>query len=52
MNQDLKSTLSAATDKPRASTDAAEYKQIVLGLIFRKYINDASRSGAHNCWRP
>ncbi|KAA6124496.1 class I SAM-dependent DNA methyltransferase [Cupriavidus cauae] len=41
MNQDLKKTLWAAADKLRASMDAAEYKHIVLGLIFLKYISDA-----------
>ncbi|WP_367190026.1 type I restriction-modification system subunit M N-terminal domain-containing protein [Burkholderia sp. Ed8] len=34
MNQDLKKTLWAAADKLRASMDAAEYKHLVLGLIF------------------
>ena len=41
MNQDLKKTLWAAADKLRSSMDAAEYKHIVLGLIFVKYISDA-----------
>lgn len=41
MNQDLKRTLWAAADKLRSSMDAAEYKHIVLGLIFLKYISDA-----------
>ncbi|KWH57159.1 type I restriction-modification system subunit M [Burkholderia cepacia] len=41
MNQDLKKTLWAAADKLRASMDAAEYKHLVLGLIFLKYISDA-----------
>ena len=41
MNQDLKKTLWAAADKLRASMDAAEYKHIVLGLIFVKYVSDA-----------
>ncbi|SCC92465.1 putative type I restriction enzyme HindVIIP M protein [Thiomonas sp. X19] len=41
MNQDLKKTLWAAADKLRSSMDAAEYKHIVLGLIFIKYISDA-----------
>jgi type I restriction enzyme M protein len=41
MNQDLKKTLWAAADKLRCSMDAAEYKHIVLGLIFLKYISDA-----------
>ena len=41
MNQDLKKALWAAADKLRSSMDAAEYKHIVLGLIFVKYISDA-----------
>ncbi len=41
MNQDMKKTLWAAADKLRASMDAAEYKHLVLGLIFLKYISDA-----------
>ncbi len=31
----------AAADKLRNNMDAAEYKHIVLGLIFLKYISDA-----------
>src|ERR1700728_2951747 len=30
-----------AADKLRGSVDAAEYKHVVLGLIFLKYISDA-----------
>ena len=30
-----------AADKLRKNSDAAEYKHIVLGLIFLKYISDA-----------
>src|SRR5690606_15340162 len=41
MNQDLKKTLWAAADKLRSSMEAAEYKHLVLGLIFLKYISDA-----------
>ena len=41
MNQDLIKTLWAAADNLRASMDVAEYKHIVLGLIFLKYISDA-----------
>lgn len=41
MNQDLKKTLWAAAGKLRSSMDVAEYKHIVLGLIFLKYISDA-----------
>lgn len=31
----------ATADKLRGSIDAAEYKHVVLGLIFLKYISDA-----------
>ncbi|WP_423822063.1 class I SAM-dependent DNA methyltransferase [Salinisphaera sp. SPP-AMP-43] len=34
-------TLWQAADKLRGSVDAAEYKHVVLGLIFLKYISDA-----------
>lgn len=39
--EDMKKTLWAAADKLRANMDAAEYKHIVLGLIFLKYISDS-----------
>lgn len=41
MIEDIKKTLWATADKLRANMDAAEYKHIVLGLIFVKYISDA-----------
>jgi type I restriction-modification system DNA methylase subunit len=34
-------TLWATADKLRGHMDAAEYKHVVLGLIFLKYISDA-----------
>src|SRR5437763_14759056 len=34
-------TLWATADKLRGNLDAAEYKHVVLGLIFLKYISDA-----------
>jgi type I restriction enzyme M protein len=37
---DIKKTLWATADKLRANMDAAEYKHLVLGLIFVKYISD------------
>jgi type I restriction enzyme M protein len=40
MLDDIKKTLWAAADKLRAQMDAAEYKHLVLGLIFVKYISD------------
>lgn len=36
----LEKTLWAAADKLRNNMDAAEYKHVVLGLIFLKYISD------------
>jgi type I restriction enzyme M protein len=39
-NSDFKSVLWKSADKLRAQMDAAEYKHIVLGLIFLKYISD------------
>jgi type I restriction enzyme M protein len=41
MRADIKKALWASADKLRANMDAAEYKHIVLGLIFLKYISDA-----------
>ena len=40
MSKDFKQTLWKTADKLRAQMDAAEYKHIVLGLIFVKYISD------------
>jgi len=40
MNPEMIKTLWATADKLRANMDAAEYKHIVLGLIFFKYISD------------
>ncbi|MHC1783820.1 MAG: type I restriction-modification system subunit M [Anaerolineaceae bacterium] len=40
-NHELEKTLWAAADKLRSNMDAAEYKHVVLGLIFLKYISDA-----------
>jgi type I restriction enzyme M protein len=42
--QDLEKTLWATADKMRANMDPAEYKHIVLGLIFLKYISDSFAS--------
>ena len=40
-NLGFEATLWAAADKLRSNMDAAEYKHVVLGLIFLKYISDA-----------
>lgn len=39
--ESLEQKLWKAADKLRKNIDAAEYKHIVLGLIFLKYISDA-----------
>ncbi len=40
-NLGFETTLWSAADKMRNNLDAAEYKHVVLGLIFLKYISDA-----------
>jgi type I restriction enzyme M protein len=40
-NLGFEQTLWLAADKLRGHMDAAEYKHVVLGLIFLKYISDA-----------
>ncbi len=40
-NLGFEEKLWAAADKLRSNMDAAEYKHVVLGLIFLKYISDA-----------
>src|SRR5688572_28027732 len=40
-NERLEARLWAADDMLRNNMDAAEYKHVVLGLIFLKYISDA-----------
>src|SRR5438094_10552321 len=40
-NLGFEQKLWAAADKLRCHMDAAEYKHVVLGLIFLKYISDA-----------
>lgn len=47
MDADIKKTLWAAADKLRSNMDAAEYKHVVLGLIFLKYISDAFQERRH-----
>src|SRR3990172_649562 len=37
----FEATMWAAADKLRGHMDAAEYKHVVLGLVFLKYISDA-----------
>ena len=40
-NLGFEAKLWAAADKLRSNMDAGEYKHVVLGLIFLKYISDA-----------
>ena len=40
-NLGFEQTLRQAADKLRGNMDAADYKHVVLGLIFLKYISDA-----------
>jgi type I restriction enzyme M protein len=40
-NLGFEEKLWAAADKLRGHMDAAEYKHVVLGLVFLKYISDA-----------
>lgn len=40
-HQTLAQTLFKSADKLRKNIDAAEYKHIVLGLVFLKYISDS-----------
>jgi type I restriction enzyme M protein len=44
----FETTLWAAADKMRNNMDAAEYKHVVLGLIFLKYISDTFEE--HHAW--
>lgn len=39
--KELKATLWKAADKLRGSMDASQYKDVVLGLVFLKYVSDA-----------
>ena len=40
-DKELKDTLWKAADKLRGSMDASQYKDVVLGLVFLKYVSDA-----------
>lgn len=39
--KELKTTLWKAADKLRGSMDASQYKDVILGLVFLKYVSDA-----------
>ena len=40
-SKELKDTLWKAADKLRGSMGAGQYKDVVLGLVFLKYVSDA-----------
>ena len=40
-NNNFEAALFTTADKLRKNIDAAEYKNVVLGLIFLKYISDS-----------
>ena len=40
-DSDLEKKLWSSADKLRSNMDAAEYKHVVLGLIFLKYVSDS-----------
>lgn len=48
-NGSLEAMLWAAADALRINMDAAEYKHVVLGLIFLKYISDAFEVEGARC---
>lgn len=50
-NLGFEATLWAAADKLRGNVDAAEYKHVVLGVIFLKYISDAFEEHYHELQR-
>ncbi len=45
--RELEKTLWATADKMRGHMDPSEYKHVVLGLIFLKYISDAFEEQRH-----
>ncbi len=47
-NETLEQILWKAADKQRKNMDASEYKHIVLGLVFLKYISDSLRNCTPN----
>lgn len=52
MTDDLKKTLWEAANKLRGQMDSAEYKHIVLGLIFLKYVSDAFNTHRRQASNP
>lgn len=53
--KELKDTLWKAADKLRGSLSASQYKDVILGLVFLKYVSDAYDERARQSvpsWRP
>jgi len=46
--KELKDTLWKAADKLRGSMDASQYKDVILGLVFLKYVSDAFEERREN----
>ncbi|WP_426377494.1 type I restriction-modification system subunit M N-terminal domain-containing protein [Desulforudis sp. 1031] len=42
----------SAANRLRGTVEAAEYKHIVLGLLFLKYLSDAFEKGISSCCGP
>ena len=49
ISEPIEKQLWKSADKLRKNIDAAEYKHVVLGLIFLKYISDAFEIGRASC---
>ena len=47
--KNLEKTLWAASNKLRGSMDASSYKDVVLGMIFLKYISDRFENARQKC---
>lgn len=50
IEEPLEKQLWKAADKLRKNIDAAEYKHVVLGLIFLKYISVYLKNFIKSCW--
>jgi type I restriction-modification system DNA methylase subunit len=51
-NLGFETALWRAADAFRSNMDAAEYKHVVLGIIFLKYISDAFEEQHGSPWAP
>ena len=50
-NLGFEAQLFLAADKLRKNLEPSDYKHVALGLIFLKYISNASRPSGRRCWR-